>query len=67
MTLKELREESGLKAKKIASKLGISRTQLYNLEKGIHKPDLLKIEKFAAIYDVPIVTITKAVEEAQRG
>ncbi|KEI75924.1 helix-turn-helix domain-containing protein [Clostridium botulinum] len=50
MTLKDLRIESGLKAYKIAECLGISRTQLYNLEKGKYKIDKLKLEKLCKVY-----------------
>ena len=34
MTLRDIRINSGIKANKVAEELGISRTQLYNLEKG---------------------------------
>lgn len=50
MTLKDLRIESGLKAHKVAEYLGISRTQLYNLEKGKYKIDKLKLEKLCEVY-----------------
>ncbi|MDS1005326.1 helix-turn-helix transcriptional regulator [Clostridium sporogenes] len=50
MTLKDLRIESGLKARKVAEYLGISRTQLYNLEKGKYKLDKLKLEKLCKVY-----------------
>ena len=50
MTLKEMRKESGLKAEKVASVLGISRMQLYNLENGICKIDKLKVSYFCNIY-----------------
>ncbi|MFV3013610.1 helix-turn-helix domain-containing protein [Clostridium botulinum] len=50
MTLKDLRIESGLKARKVAEYLGVSRTQLYNLEKGKCKLDKLKLEKLCKVY-----------------
>ncbi|WMJ81932.1 helix-turn-helix transcriptional regulator [Clostridium sp. MB40-C1] len=50
MTLKDLRLESGLKARKVAEHLGVSRTQLYNLEKGKYKLDKLKLEKLSEVY-----------------
>ncbi len=37
MTLREIRNNSGLKANWIAKQLGISRQQLYNLEDGKYK------------------------------
>ncbi|MBN3406364.1 transcriptional regulator [Clostridium botulinum] len=50
MTLKDLRIESGLKARKVAEYLGISREHLYNLEKGKYKLDKLKLEKLCEVY-----------------
>lgn len=53
MTLRSIRINSGLKAKKIADDLGISRVQLYNLENGINKFTDDKIVKLSEIYNVP--------------
>lgn len=66
LKLKDLRLESGLKVKKIAKELGISRTHLYNLENGIHKVDPLKKEKLAYLYRVDICIIEEACKEVQR-
>lgn len=52
MTLRDLRKDSGVKAKKIAEKLGISRTQFYNLENGLYKFSDDKIEKLSEIYNL---------------
>jgi putative transcriptional regulator len=62
MTLKELRLESGLKVKKIAEQLGISRSQMYFIETARSKPDKLKIEKLASIYKLSEDEIKKAWE-----
>lgn len=50
MNLKQMRKESGLKAYKVAEMLGISRTQLYNLENGNYKINQEKIVKFSEMY-----------------
>lgn len=51
MNLKQMRKESGLKAYKVAEILGISRTQLYNLENGNYKVSSDKIVKFSETYN----------------
>lgn len=51
MNLKQIRKESGLKAYKVAEILGISRTQLYNLENGNYKVSEEKIVKFSEVYN----------------
>lgn len=65
MTLKEFRYISGLKSRKIAEILGISRVQLNNLEKGIYKLDKLKIEKLCKVYNVNENKILRAWEESR--
>lgn len=62
MNLKQLREESGIKAYKIAEKLDISRMQLNNIEKGKYKLDMPKIEKLSEIYGKSINEIEIACE-----
>ncbi|MBS5922420.1 MAG: helix-turn-helix transcriptional regulator [Clostridium perfringens] len=57
MTLRDIRINSGIKANKVAEELGISRTQLYNLEKGINKLSYDKIEKLSEIYKLPLSKI----------
>jgi transcriptional regulator with XRE-family HTH domain len=51
MTLKDLRIKSGFKQNKIIEQLGLSRSGLYFIEIGKSKPDKLKVEKLAQIYD----------------
>ena len=62
MNLKQLREESGLKAYKVAEKLYLSRAQLNNIEKGKYKMDKLKMEKLSEIYGKSIKEIEAACE-----
>lgn len=62
LTLAELREKSGLKVQKIAEQLGISRSNLYFIETAKTKPDKLKIEKLALIYNCSEEEIKKAWE-----
>ncbi|HBI6897716.1 TPA: helix-turn-helix transcriptional regulator [Clostridium perfringens] len=57
MTLRDIRINSGIKANKVAEELGISRTQLYNLEKGINKLSYDKIVKLSEIYKLPLSKI----------
>jgi putative transcriptional regulator len=64
MNLKQFREESGIKAYKIAEKLDISRVQLNNIENGKYKLDILKIEKLSKIYGKSIKEIEIACEVA---
>ncbi|MDM0609432.1 MAG: helix-turn-helix transcriptional regulator [Clostridium perfringens] len=63
MTLRSVRINSGLKAKKIADDLGISRVQLYNLEKGINKITDDKIVKLSEIYNIPKSKILSIIKE----
>lgn len=51
MNLKDMRLESGLKAKKVAENLNISRRQLINLENKIYRLSDDKIEKLAKLYN----------------
>lgn len=62
MNLKELRIDSGLKAKKIAKLLGVSRIQLYNYENNRCKIDDKRIKRLAGIYKVPCRLIKEIVE-----
>lgn len=63
MTLRSIRINSGLKAKKVADDLGVSRVQLYNLEKGINKFTDDKIIKLSEIYNIPKSEILSIIEE----
>ncbi|WP_414632000.1 helix-turn-helix domain-containing protein [Clostridium sp. UBA1056] len=62
MDMKQLRKLSGLKTSKVCEELGISRTQLYNLENKVCKMDKLKIEKLSFLYRVTKEEIIKALE-----
>ncbi len=62
MNLKQLREESGIKAYKVAEKLYISRAQLSNIESGKYNVDMLKKEKLSKIYGKSIEEIEMACE-----
>jgi len=64
MSLKDLRLKSGLRQQKIYEDLGISRSGLYFIETGRTKPDKLKIERLAKIYDCTTEEILKAWEIA---
>lgn len=65
MGLKELRMESGLKAYKVAEHLGISRTQLNNIERGVYRLDKLKEEKLSELYGKDIEVIRGAYQEGK--
>ena len=60
MTLKKLREKSGLKVNKVAEELDITRMQLYNLENGRYKIDKLKRKILAELYQTTEEEIIKA-------
>lgn len=64
MKLKQMREKSGLRTSKVAEELGITRVQLYNLEKGKYKLGKLKREKLSVLYGVTELEIMKAEEES---
>ena len=61
MNLKELRIDSGLKAKKIAKLLGVSRIQLYNYENNKCKMNDKRIKELSRIYKVPCKMIKECV------
>lgn len=63
MTLKKYRQKSGLKVKKIAECLGISRVHYYNLENGTTSIDLEKLEKLSDLFRISIMEIKEAIEE----
>lgn len=62
ITLKDIRLDKGLKAYKVAEKLGVSKRQLIRIEKG----EISNIEKYkyklAFIYQVPVEVILNAWE-----
>lgn len=62
MTLKHIRQNSGLKVKKIAESLGVSRTHYYNLESGTTKIDLDKLEKLSNLFGISIIDLKKTIE-----
>ena len=63
MTLREMRIESGLKAKKVAEVLNISRRQLIYLEKKRYKLSDDKIEKLSKLYNKKKSEIRKAAKQ----
>ncbi|WP_195238434.1 helix-turn-helix domain-containing protein [Clostridium perfringens] len=63
MSLRSIRIDSGLKAKKVADDLGISRVQLYNLENGINKLTDDKIVKLSEIYNISKSEILSSIKE----
>ena len=63
MTLKEMRIESGLKAKKVAEVLNISRRQLIYLEKKKYKLSDDKIEKLSKLYNKKKSEIRQAAKQ----
>ena len=62
MNLKDLRIDSGLKAKKIAELLGVSRVQLYNYENNKSKITEERLKELSKIYRVPYKTIKRYAE-----
>lgn len=53
MTLRDLRINSGIKVNKVAEELGISKMQVFNIEKGkTKKLDEFKVKKLAELYRV---------------
>lgn len=60
-TLKQMRLESGLKTNKITEVLGITRTQLYNIENGRNNLDDSKAIKLCLLYKKDIEEIKSAI------
>ena len=58
----DLRIESGMKTFKIAKELGITRQQLNNIERGVNRLNLDKIEKLSRLYKKSKHEIIKAWE-----
>lgn len=52
--LKAIREQSGLKAKDVAAKLGVTRSTLWHYEKGKRKPTFEMMVKLAQLYGVSV-------------
>ena len=65
--LKQIRKDSGIKVKKIAEKLNISREHYYNLEKGITPFDLKKLEKLSKLFGIDIVELSNLIKEGLDG
>lgn len=66
MTLKDLRKEKGILARKIAEHLGISYRQYHRIENGKAKLDKLKIEKLSQIHEINVTQIEEAWEEGSK-
>ncbi|WP_160688389.1 helix-turn-helix transcriptional regulator [Clostridium sp. C2-6-12] len=64
MNLEQMRKESGIKAYKIAEKLGVSRIQFRNLEKGLYNISDDKVEKLSEVYEKSKAEIEQAIKEA---
>lgn len=60
-TLKQMRSESGLRTSKVIDVLGISRTQLYNIENGKSNLDDSKAIKLCLLYKKNIEEVKNAV------
>lgn len=65
--LKQVRKDSGIKVKKIAEKLGISREHYYNLEKGNTAFDLEKLNILSKIFEMDIVELSNLIKEESDG
>lgn len=65
MTLKQLRQKSGLKQYKIAEHLGISRVQYGNIEKGKSRISSEKIEKLSGLFNEEPMQILRAWEDSK--
>lgn len=65
--LKQIRKDSGIKVKKIAEKLSISREHYYNLEKGITPFDLEKLNILSKLFEVDIVELSNSIKEECDG
>ena len=63
MNLREIRLESGLKAKKVANELGISREQLYHLENGKYRIKEKYIDILCEVYQVRKEDVLNAINQ----
>lgn len=62
-SLKQMRIDSGLKTSKITEALGITRTQLYNIEKGKNSLSDAKAIKLCLLYHKDI----EEIKNSKRG
>lgn len=63
MTLRDLRKDKGILAKKVAELLGISYRQYHRIELGETKLDKFKLEKLSQIYEHNVTNIKEAWEK----
>lgn len=66
-TLRQARNNAGLRRNFVASKLGITADHLSLLERGKSKLDLLKIEKLSQIYGTSINEMTEIALKTIKG
>jgi transcriptional regulator with XRE-family HTH domain len=57
VTLKRLRERTGLTQEVVAKKAGVSRAYLARLEMGRHDPPLSRLRKLARALSVPVTAL----------
>lgn len=66
MTLKDLRKEKGILARKVAEYLGVTYRQYHRIETGQVKPDKLKSEKLSQIYSINVAQVQNLWEEGNK-
>lgn len=64
LNLRRLRKEAGLSQEAFAFEVGLHRTYVSGLERGVRNPTILVLEKIAVALGVPASTL---LEEAGRG
>ncbi len=69
MTIKQLRENAGLKAEEAAYKVGIALSTLRNWESGITEPSMgvLKMKHLLDVYRCSFDDLAIAVEETKKS
>ncbi len=63
MHLRELREERGFSQKELATKLGVSPTNIYNYEVGRTEPSIDMLIKLAQVFDVSVDYLIGATDD----
>lgn len=65
-TLKMLRTERGISQEEFAANIGLHRTYISQLERGLKSPSLRTIAKICGELDISIVQLMQDIESAQK-
>jgi transcriptional regulator with XRE-family HTH domain len=67
LNLQRLRKETGLSQEAFAFEVGLHRTYISQLERGVRNPTILVLEKIAIALDVPASTLLDETSRRKSG